>query len=164
MSTMASLFTSLTIVYSTVYWGADQRKYQSSASLAFVRGIHRWLVNSPHKGPVTRKMFPFDDVIMSWTVHLSVSMFCTLVCKWRSAATGAAHLLCFPTYFIVWYWYRYDSCKTKQIIINNIPCLWQNHTFQNETRTHSRSRQQVFPVIYNQGYLLYLKPICDLKK
>ena len=30
-------------------------------------GIHRWLVNSPHKGPVTRKMFPFDDVIMSGT-------------------------------------------------------------------------------------------------
>ena len=38
---------------------ADQRKYQSSALLAFVRGIHRWPVNSPHKGPVTRKMFPF---------------------------------------------------------------------------------------------------------
>ena len=30
----------------------------------FVRGIHRWPVNSPHKGPVTRKLFPFDDVIM----------------------------------------------------------------------------------------------------
>ena len=44
--------------------GADQRKHQSSASLAFVRGIHRWPVNSPHKGPVTRKMFPFDDVIL----------------------------------------------------------------------------------------------------
>ena len=48
----------------TVYLGADQRKHQSSASLAFVRGIHRWPVNSPHKGPVTRKMFPFDDVII----------------------------------------------------------------------------------------------------
>ena len=43
---------------------ADQRKHQSSASLAFVRGIHRWPVNSPHKGPVTWKTFPFDDVIM----------------------------------------------------------------------------------------------------
>ena len=52
------------IVYSTVYPGADQRKHQSSASLAFVRGIHRSPVNSPHKGPVTRNMFPFDDVIM----------------------------------------------------------------------------------------------------
>ena len=47
-----------------VYSGANQRKHQSSASLAFARGIHRWPVNSPHKGPVTRKIFPFDDVIM----------------------------------------------------------------------------------------------------
>ena len=64
MHTIASPITSLTIVYSTVYSDADQRKHQSSASLAFVRGIHRGPVNSPHKGPVTRKMFPFDDVIM----------------------------------------------------------------------------------------------------
>ena len=64
MSAMASQITNLTIVYSAVYSGTDQRKHQSSASLAFVRGIHRWPVNSPHKGPVTRKMFPFDDVIM----------------------------------------------------------------------------------------------------
>ena len=64
MSTTASQITSLTIVYSTVYLDADQRKHQSSASLAFVRGIHRGPVNSPHKGPVTQKIFPFDDVIM----------------------------------------------------------------------------------------------------
>ena len=61
---MASQITSITIVYSIVYSGADQRKNQSFASLAFVRGIHRSPVNSPHKGPVMRKMFPFDDVIM----------------------------------------------------------------------------------------------------
>ena len=41
-----------------------RRKHQSSPSLEMVRGIHRWPVNSPHKGPVTRKMFLFDDVIM----------------------------------------------------------------------------------------------------
>ena len=64
MTTMASQITSLTVVYSTVYLGADQRKQQSSASLAFVRGIYRGPVNAPHKWPVTRKMFPFDDVIM----------------------------------------------------------------------------------------------------
>ena len=64
MTTMASQITSLTVIYSIVYSGADQRKHQSSASLAFVRGIHRDPVNSPQKGPVTRKMFPFDDVIM----------------------------------------------------------------------------------------------------
>ena len=64
MGAMASQFISITIVYSTVYSGTDQRKPQSSASLAIVRGIHQWPVNSPHKEPVTRKMFPFDDVIM----------------------------------------------------------------------------------------------------
>ena len=64
MSTMASQNTILTIVYSTVYSGTDQRKHESSSSLAFVRGIHRCPVNSPHKWPVTRKMFPFDDVFM----------------------------------------------------------------------------------------------------
>ena len=66
MGTMAPHITSLTIVYSIVYSGADQRKYQSSASQAFVRGFHRRPVNSPHKWPVTRRMFPFDDVIMLW--------------------------------------------------------------------------------------------------
>ena len=64
MGAMASLITSLTSVYWTVHPGADQRKHQSSASLAFVWEIHRRPVNSPHKWPVTRKMFPFDDVIM----------------------------------------------------------------------------------------------------
>ena len=61
---MASQITSLTTVHSTVYSGADEGKHQSSVSLAFVWGIHRWPVNSPHKWPVTRKRFPFNDVIM----------------------------------------------------------------------------------------------------
>ena len=64
MGAMASKITSLTIVYPTAYSGADQRKHQSTVSLAIVRAIHRWPVNSPHKLPVTRKMFPFDDVTM----------------------------------------------------------------------------------------------------
>ena len=67
MDAMASQIANLTIVYSTIQLGLDQRKHQSSASQAFVLGIHRWAVNSPHKGPVTRKMFPFDDVIMVMT-------------------------------------------------------------------------------------------------
>ena len=66
MGAMASHNTSLTIVYSIVNSVADQRKHQSSASLAFVWEIHRWPVNSPHKWPVTRKMFPFDDIIMDF--------------------------------------------------------------------------------------------------
>ena len=64
MSAMASQITGVGIIYSTVCSGADQRKHQSSASLAFVREIHRWAVNSAHKGPITRNIFPFDDVII----------------------------------------------------------------------------------------------------
>ena len=63
MGAIASQITSLTSVYSAVTSDADQRKHQSSASLAFVRRIHRGPVNSPHKWPVLRKMFPFDDVL-----------------------------------------------------------------------------------------------------
>ena len=62
MTTMASKTTIVSIVCSTVCSGADQTKHQSSASLAYVRGIHRSPLDSPHKGPVTQKMFLFDDV------------------------------------------------------------------------------------------------------
>ena len=70
MSMMASQISGFSIVCSTVSSGLDQRTHQSPASLAFVRGIHRWPVNSPHKGPVTRKMFSFDDVIMLPGYHV----------------------------------------------------------------------------------------------
>ena len=69
MTMLASHITSLTVVYSIVYSGVIQRKHQSSASLAFVREIHRGPVNFPHKWPVTRKMFPFDDVIMLYSIQ-----------------------------------------------------------------------------------------------
>ena len=83
ISTMASKITGVSIVYATVCSGADHKKHQSSASLAFGRGTHRWPVNSPHKGPVTRKIFPFDDVIMQlrillkpkrWTLHIQTEL------------------------------------------------------------------------------------------
>ena len=73
MSTMASRITGVSIVCSTICSVADQRKHQSSASLAFVRGIHRWPADSPHKGPVTRKMFPFDDVIIIICIFLPIN-------------------------------------------------------------------------------------------
>ena len=69
-SAMASRITGVPIVCSTVCSGADQRKHQSSAWLAFVRGIQLWPVDSPHNGPVTRKMFSFDDVIMLTRGHM----------------------------------------------------------------------------------------------
>ena len=63
---MASQITSHTIIYSTVYSGADQRKYQSSVSLA-CEGNSPVTGEFPHKWPVTRKMFKFDDVILKCT-------------------------------------------------------------------------------------------------
>ena len=79
MGMMVSQIPSLIIVYSTVYSGADQRKHQSSASLPFVRRIHRGPVNSLQKWSVTRKMFPFDDVIVELrTQHNQLNLH-----KWK---------------------------------------------------------------------------------
>ena len=86
MGAIASHITSLSIVYPAVYSDADQRKHQSSASLAFVWGIRRGPVNSPHKWPVTPKMFPFDDVIMTQRmeqfqrVHVEFTTVSLLLC------------------------------------------------------------------------------------
>ena len=90
MSEIASQITSLTIVYSTVLSGADQSKHQSSASLAFVWEIHRWPVNFPHKWPVTRKIFPFDDVIMPWPMDIRLVILAII----EYAATFM-HAVCF---------------------------------------------------------------------
>ena len=97
LSVMASQITSLTVVYSSVHSDADQRKDQSSASLAFVRGIHRWPVNSPRKGPVTRTMFSFHDVII-WTMGIK------------------SGINCMPAIYSTWV--RYDSQRFNVNILN----------------------------------------------
>ena len=96
MGAMASQITSFTIVYSTVYSGADQRKHQSSASLAFVRGIQRWPVNSSHKWPVTRKMFPFDDVIMAFLWHVSPIQQYKFGQRWLKVGPFCQTITCGP--------------------------------------------------------------------
>ena len=121
MGARASQITSPTIVYSTVHSGADQRKHLSSASLVFVQGLHRWPVNSPHKWPITRKMFPFDDAIMRpilWgqqsdkfldrlplntdvTVHYPVELF-WLHAKWNNIFRD-----------LPWHWdLKWHQCET----------------------------------------------------
>ena len=81
MSAITSQITGVSIVCANVCSGAD-KKNQSSASLVFVSKIHRWPVDSLHKGPVARKMFPFDDVIMG---HISYGLkhHCSLVMHMR---------------------------------------------------------------------------------
>ena len=108
MSPIASQIASLAIVYASVWSGVNQRKHQSSASLAFVRGIHHWPVNSPHKWPVTRKMFPFDDVTMcyndvpwvSW--HLKSSTTCLTACSSFKENIKAQHDWLFVRRFHQW--------------------------------------------------------------
>ena len=107
MIAMASQITSLTIVYSTAYLGTDERKHQSPASLAFVRGIHRtgdrWIPRT--KWPVTRKMFPFDDVIMNihiisgcGLIHRFVSQHNQQSSKWCACQLFKMTLDNTPTY------------------------------------------------------------------
>ena len=118
MGVIASQITSLTIDYSAVYSDADQRKHQRTASPAFVRGLHRWPVNSPHKWPVTRKMFPFHDVIMYYTIQITTKFWLTnaCVCGLISAAIQWMSL--------------HDHITTGMIMI-----LDQNNSYM-ETRYH----------------------------
>ena len=97
----------------TVYPGTDQRKHQSSASLAFVRGIHRWPLNSPHKRPVTRKMFPFDDVIMVYSIH------CTPTVNSQSGDRLNIKMTS----------YRFRDSHHKDKTVSRPSCLYDKHIF-----------------------------------
>ena len=93
MGHMTYQITGISTVCSTMRSGAYQTKYQSSKSSFFVRGIHRWPVNSPHKGPVTRKMFPFDNVIMtSWHIYIYMCV-CVFCCAMTSCLDVHHHML-----------------------------------------------------------------------
>ena len=72
MTTIASQITSLTIVYPIVYSDAGQKKTSKLRVTGLCVGKSPGPVNSPHKGPVTRKMFPFDDVIMLIYMHVTI--------------------------------------------------------------------------------------------
>ena len=87
----------ITMVYSTVYSGDDQRKHQCSASLAFVRGSHRWPIMYPHKWPVTRK-----NVYIWWPHHdwSSSQVFCIGKCHLAVIAIATILVSCHPWVFI----------------------------------------------------------------
>ena len=126
ISAMATRITSVPIVYSTVCSGAGQRKHLRYASLAFEGGIHRWPVNSPDKGPVTRTMFPFDDVTMTdmegdhigetWRMqHIYITV----------RVRNIYHFLTNRSRFTIYWWYcvqqyfgldTYESWRTNKTI------------------------------------------------
>ena len=88
MNVMASQITSVSIVRSTICSNADQRNHQSSTSLAYVRGIHWWTVDSLHKGPVTWKMFHLMTIMLQ--EKYTCSMFC---CGFLSLGTASFFLI-----------------------------------------------------------------------
>ena len=149
MNAMVSQITSLTIVYSTIYSGTDQSKHQSSASLAFVWGIHRAPVNSPHKRPVTRKMFPFHEVIMYFDTEQVISQHLNL--WWSISLTDTCGTR--------ERWLRYigtltlrpgqNSCLFTNIILGMIWSmkLWVGHSQGSHTfqRTKFKTFSRLFP-------------------
>ena len=88
-----------------------RRKYQSAASLAFVRRIHRGPVNSPHKWPVTRKMFPFDDVIMTYLA---------LGSTWLIVMTALICLIeaVFYLWIVITWYLQYPFLSTRNLWYN----------------------------------------------
>ena len=109
MGAVASQITSLTIVCWTVYSVADQIKHQSSASLAFVRGSHRGPVNSRHKWPVTRKMFPSDDVTMSAVHRHDMETLSASLALWGALINvELRYFLCFQHWKIL---NKQSSCR-----------------------------------------------------
>ena len=123
MGSIASPITSLTIVYSTVYSDADQRKHHSSASPAFVQGIHRGPVNSPHIWPVTQKTFPFDDVIMS---HMKYQLtekyaphFKHLIIYWQNWLSDLR-----PLRYLTMNHFTYNNrYKVNKVVIGHVACV-----------------------------------------
>ena len=92
---------------------ANQRNHESPASLAFVRVIHRGPVNSPHKWPVTRKMFPFDDVIMIYPALIAF-------CIHSKASCGQMMIYWLKKSALVWLSSSWDGeCQNIGIIMWN---------------------------------------------
>ena len=151
MGAIASQIISPTTVYSTVYSNADERKHQISPSLAFVRGP----VNSPHKWPVTRKMFPFDDVSMIWTKSA-----CYIT------PPNAMHILEFRgrAWCLQWSWKECAQKSTQDIISNGCcdgdanffeaagineltTCLFSACSWSAPKKLTCSSKQRLLPVV-----------------
>ena len=141
MGAIASQITSLTIVYSIVYSDADQRKHKSAAPLAFVWGIHRGLVNFPHKWPVTRKMFPFDDVIMTrpWMTMIIARIFIKCERPWAVPKLKICRLF---MHIIAWdrtdilniFIGREIWCHLCHTIIVMVACWWWSQEISSKNK------------------------------
>ena len=124
------------------------KKHQSSASLAFVRGIHRWPVHFPHKRPVTRKIFPFYDVIMNNATTSNVERRPDIKQKITSIShTSGWAISCLCKYF----WYKltvfwWDLCFL----------CWFEHELECEVLEQASSDIFVGNVVSYYPYTMYL--------
>ena len=99
-------------------FGRISKEHQSSASLAFVREIHRGPVNFPRKWPVTRKMFPFDDVIMGDRVHC----YATVVHQ-HLQLTNRQHLQ-LTKHFAIWLFCHITHIQCEWYLWCGRICVW----------------------------------------
>ena len=134
MRTMASQIMGISIVCSTFCSGADQRKYQSFTSLAFVRGIHQWLVDSPHKGPVAWKIFPF----MLWTspvlqTRTEYNANEGLVHSWQRQPPWPHYLTSLnptPAHHPPLFAQQFACSTSKALIVRRAGLLWSQQDFE----------------------------------
>ena len=152
MGAIASQITSLPSVYSTVYSDAGQRKHQSSASLALVWGFHRGPVNSPHKWPVTRKMFPFDDVIMICYCLRYLTYF-----QWRYI-WRCSHVVRHALYewFFCYNWQ--ELCHSNKLLyFSGTYCFWWNTLlkYQNQEWAVTPSPVMLICVAESQSQFIF---------
>ena len=164
MGAMTSQITRLTIGYSTVHSGADQRKHQSSTSLAFVWGIHRWPVNSPHKWPAMPKMLPFDDVIVGliqWRKQVfAVVLEIILQCIPRNMHTAQAFL----RFVLAWYRLHYNAVIMSAMVaqITSLTIVYSTFHSGTDQRKHQWSPSLAYQILPNVS-LSELSPNMFLK-
>ena len=112
----------------------DLRKHQSSATLAFVRGIHRWSMNFPYRGLVRRrKMFPFDDVILSLycviiVLYCYVLCYCWVPCQLTYRQIANIRQTNFKTkiFFVVSFYRCLCAIKLSQVFSREWRCSWSS--------------------------------------
>ena len=133
ISLIVCQITSLPIVYSIVYSDADQRKHQSSASLAFVRGIHREPVNSRTKGQYRGKCFHL--MTSSWISNINGEHMAraTMYAAHSSHFVGFSYQLILHLFSTIPSFALGQSCDCKWS--NCEEYVWINHIDHQELKT-----------------------------
>ena len=155
MSAIACQITGVSIVCSNVCSGADQWKHQSSASLTFVSGIHRWPVGSTHKGPVTRITFPFDDAIIS---HKRIKHSTDVRILWYKLCNQTDYpisifFMISQSLNVVKSMFRIPNLKTMRALWYSISEVWHLSRFYDTTAYH-KIKQAPIPDVISMDFNL----------